>query len=755
MVALQSPAQRPLGIGGTMPGGVSAMPAKPAAPAPVGTSQPLLPGIGGAIAGAGAGLLGTSLQPHPMPTGGPNTAGNSFAPIGAGFMRFPGAGGQIHLDDPQTVGGGLAGIGGRIGTLVQKAAGMKPSIDGGATHPTPVQPPPAAGHGGHGGQPTVAGAGGQINTGVPGAISTFGAGGDLRNKQILPGQDPRLAATERDVNAARDNLAGGPDRFQLAQDRYKQFLTDSAPGDFDALRALRQSEASSGRVGSSMEAKGFADLGSRIQAARSSAQNQFMTNALEGTIQDRRNNLSDLSGLEGQQFDQGQASRNEYRGERGYQAGQAQQSWDNNRTRTMDEEALTQGQWNRDEGRLHDMTGLGYQGDPSGTMLDVGRPDPERRESVRRRHRRPAQAVRLRAERRSEPDPDVGERRERLGRSRDEAVLVRVPDMSFFGSLIRAGVSAGAGALKGQNEGDDENYRRQEIAKKDKLEEEHYQNEELLRRYAAERSQQEADATTATWRTREGSTTTRSSSPSGSVRGTRRSRRGRPTTRSPSRASRSTTPIAGPSGGSRAIRALPSGRPTSPATSSARAPGGTPEQKITDLNAAIDDKDREVGRAEHAMPKPYSELPEERRAITTPADSAAYEDNYNRAAAAVDSLRSRRDRFASTRDSIVGARHGMSSPSSQPAGVDPANLSAGAGHTSGTKPRPATPTMAPELPGGGQVYGDPAMSAALEEINRQYQDNLNWRGPNGERKNPDVLRQRYLEAMAHVTGTSK
>jgi hypothetical protein len=259
-----------------------------------------------------------------------------------------------------------------------KGSGMQPPSTPNPGEANPADPEdhgPAAssrpGQGGHGGQPTVAGAGGQINTGVPGAISTFGAGGDLRNKQILPGQDPRLATTERDVNAARDNLATGPDRFQLAQDRYKQFLTDSAPGDFDALRALRQSEASSGRIGSSMEAKGFADLGSRIQAARSSAQNQFMTNALEGTIQDRRNNLSDLSGLEGQQFDQGQASRNEYRGERGYQAGQAQQSWDNNRTKTMDEEALTQGQWNRDEGRLHDMTGLGYQGDPSGTMLDV------------------------------------------------------------------------------------------------------------------------------------------------------------------------------------------------------------------------------------------------------------------------------------------------------------------------------------------------------------------------------------------------
>jgi hypothetical protein len=127
---------------------------------------------------------------------------------------------------------------------------------------------------------------------VPGAsVSSFGPGGDLRSSQVLPDQ--------------------GVDRFKLAQQRYDEFTKANQQGDFDMTRAIGQRAGAAGRLGMGSVDDEYNRLARTLGDRNASARNSYLTDALEGTIGDSRQN------------------RDEIRTERGYQGGAAQQHLDN------------------------------------------------------------------------------------------------------------------------------------------------------------------------------------------------------------------------------------------------------------------------------------------------------------------------------------------------------------------------------------------------------------------------------------------
>lgn len=169
---------------------------------------------------------------------------------------------------------------------------------------------------------------------VPGvATQQFGGiHGDLRSSAVLP--------------------TDTPDRFAMADQRYGQFINDTAERDFDATRMLGQRAAAVGRTGSGMASKDYADLGAAIERERGNARGRFMTDALEGTIGDARNN------------------RAEVRGERDFQTGSAQQSLENRIRQMQLEEQLTQGNYGRQMGVTELLAQLGFGGNGAGQLLE-------------------------------------------------------------------------------------------------------------------------------------------------------------------------------------------------------------------------------------------------------------------------------------------------------------------------------------------------------------------------------------------------
>lgn len=88
----------------------------------------------------------------------------------------------------------------------------------------------------------------------------------------------------------------------------------------------------------------------------------------QATFGARRQQLGDLSGLEGQQFDQGLTNRNELRSERDYQTNAANQALQNRVDQTLLEDRMLGSEFNRgmDTAGLYNQLGWGY--DPTGTL---------------------------------------------------------------------------------------------------------------------------------------------------------------------------------------------------------------------------------------------------------------------------------------------------------------------------------------------------------------------------------------------------
>jgi hypothetical protein len=145
---------------------------------------------------------------------------------------------------------------------------------------------------------------------------------------VMPGASPRLAGTQGAVDSAASGLAG-VDRTKLAQQMFDTFTEATNPAYEASIRDATRAGAGAGRIGSGQLRTSYGNLADQRNRQLSTAQQQFMENALEGSIGDQFNKVSALSGLEGQQYGEGVDSNNQLRTERGYQTGLGQQAFEN------------------------------------------------------------------------------------------------------------------------------------------------------------------------------------------------------------------------------------------------------------------------------------------------------------------------------------------------------------------------------------------------------------------------------------------
>lgn len=224
------------------------------------------------------------------------------------------------------------------------------------TPAAPMQPPPSA-------------ATNQIPSGAPsvGAASTFGPSQNMLNAQIAPTTDPRLAGTQGMVDSQAQKLATGPDRFQLAQNQFKTFADQTDPAYQASIRSATQKAAANGAIGSGMLGTDYGNLALQRTRDLSNERDSLFNNALEGTIGDNRANLGLLSGLEGQQYGEGAANRNELRNERGYQAGMEDQNYQRGVQQVGLADALTNSAFGRAQGQY----GSGMGSNPAGLDMQL------------------------------------------------------------------------------------------------------------------------------------------------------------------------------------------------------------------------------------------------------------------------------------------------------------------------------------------------------------------------------------------------
>ena len=133
---------------------------------------------------------------------------------------------------------------------------------------------------------------------------------------ILPNADPRLAADRALVDKAAGGVAN-VDRVALAKQAFNTFKSETDPAYAATLQDAARFGAAGGQVGSGQLRTRFGDIGLQRQRDLQNEQDRLIQGATEGSISDSFNKLGALSGLEGQQYGEGAADRNELRTERG------------------------------------------------------------------------------------------------------------------------------------------------------------------------------------------------------------------------------------------------------------------------------------------------------------------------------------------------------------------------------------------------------------------------------------------------------
>jgi hypothetical protein len=223
-------------------------------------------------------------------------------PAPGGPMINPGIPGM-----PNPNGGGVTTMPGGVQPINPGIVPNRPNIGPGM----PAQPPsgPIIGPSIPGQQPTTA---------QQTSITQFGPGNDLRDNQIAPNQDV--------------------DRLKIAGDYFSQFAESTDPAYQKSIRDATKAAAANGRLGSGMLTTDYGDLAGDRSRELDLQRRGFLTQALEGTIDDARSN------------------RDELRGERDYQTGSAQQATENAIRQRLLEEALLNGQFGRDQ-RITDTLG--------------------------------------------------------------------------------------------------------------------------------------------------------------------------------------------------------------------------------------------------------------------------------------------------------------------------------------------------------------------------------------------------------------
>ncbi len=213
---------------------------------------------------------------------------------------------------------------------------------GTGTNPRPTNPPADVGGTNQGsgssssrGIPPGAGPSAATHLGGSGSANedrrTFSPGDDLRFSVIDPGTFSPSADSTRArglTMSALENAMTGPDRGQIAQDRYGLLLEDLAREEARSTRDIGRKNAAWGTLGSGMVTTDLADMGTEFQRLRVRGAQELGLDTADREVADRiaRANLgSNVGSMFGNEdLDQAgflQSQRNELRGERGYQYG--------------------------------------------------------------------------------------------------------------------------------------------------------------------------------------------------------------------------------------------------------------------------------------------------------------------------------------------------------------------------------------------------------------------------------------------------
>lgn len=310
--------------------------------------------------------------------------------------------------------------------------------------------------------------------------------------------------------------------------------------------------------------------------------------------------------------------------------------------------------------------------------------------------------------------------------------------MPFFGSLINSAVKATSGGLKGQNEGDDKLYERHRKEKEDRRDEEHFQTDYLLRKYATERQSRAEE--------RQGRHDERTEEHYRNQDRPEWQRQGYPDFNSwdadthepmPDRDHTDRRPTWAKEG-------YPSFEEWRKDQTSERGEGGNDTRRaLTSIERQVDDTRADLGRVERATPE-LSMV-----GYDTPADSIARVSLRQSYLERARKLQERADSLDTVRDSLVAA--------SLNGGEGPPSSSSPSVHTGPAADLPITGGPSPDRPLGHAARpgptpdaANPQLSAALHDLQTQYQAALAWRGPNGEKKDPIALQKRYLEVLAQI-----
>ena len=241
-----------------------------------------------------------------------------------------------------------------------------------------------------------------LNSAAPaigGASTTFGPGNNLIGRQFNPTASGRLQGTQGQANVAAGNVAGfqqgqfqgvgtgqgDPSRGELAQQRFSQLQEVGEPAFQRRLQNVGRKASAFGRIGSGVttselgdvlqnrerdldlsrrglatEAAGL-EIGDRFsqrgeQRFERGARQQFG----QQDFQNRLAQLGAISGLEGQQFGQERAGREELRGERGFQFGADQTAQDRRIQQRVLEEQFLNSQFNRNARDRDLFAGVGF-----------------------------------------------------------------------------------------------------------------------------------------------------------------------------------------------------------------------------------------------------------------------------------------------------------------------------------------------------------------------------------------------------------
>lgn len=223
-----------------------------------------------------------------------------------------------------------------------------------------MPPPP-----GQGSTPATTGASANIAPIVAGSPT------DLRY-QMITGNDPRLGETQAQVDAARNGVANAPDRQALAAQAFQLLRDQGEPAYQQAVRQVGQNAAKFGRIGAGMTTNDLTGLEASRERDLSQAARGLSLDAAGSTLSDTLAKLQGLSGVEQQQFGQGLTSRDELRGERGYQNQTDQQARENEANRLALEDQLLNSSFGRDQARAGLDAQIGFGQDPTGTLQNQG-----------------------------------------------------------------------------------------------------------------------------------------------------------------------------------------------------------------------------------------------------------------------------------------------------------------------------------------------------------------------------------------------